>query len=183
MRICQEFERRLIEESRGHPLFPMEPPPAQVNIGIFRGGEWPSMVPARVEIEGGIGFLPNKDLETVKREFVDFVMGRADEWMRSHMSITFERLHNDAYETPLDHPFVVAARGVAAEMGLPTELLGMVASCDARLFAKVGGMPTIVFGPGDIELAHSNKEEVSMEEVLLAAEFLVRLVGRWCGLS
>lgn len=181
VRLCQEFEARLIEESRGHPLFPMEPPPAQVNVGTIRGGEWPSMVPARVELEGGIGFLPNKDLKGIREEFVNFILSRADPWLREHITFSFERLHNDAYETPVDHPFVKTAQEVAGEMGLDTTLTGMVASCDARLFAKVGGMPTIVFGPGDLERAHSDRECVSMTEVLKAAEFLCRLILRWCG--
>jgi acetylornithine deacetylase len=43
-------------------------------------------------------------------------------------------------------------------------------------------MPTVVFGPGRIEDAHSAGEKIDMADVLTAAETLVLFIERWCGL-
>jgi acetylornithine deacetylase/succinyl-diaminopimelate desuccinylase-like protein len=60
------------------------------------------------------------------------------------------------------------------------EITGWNVSCDARLFAKIGGMPTVVFGPGDISDAHSAEGKLSMSEMVIAAETLIRFIDKWC---
>ena len=66
-------------------------------------------------------------------------------------------------------------------MGLQGTPTGWIVSCDARLFAKVGGMPTAVFGAGTLTDAHSDRETVRMGDVMRAAEALTLFVVGWCG--
>ncbi len=42
------------------------------------------------------------------------------------------------------------------------------------------GIPSIVFGPGDLRVAHSRDEHVVVEEVFTAAKALGALVVDWC---
>jgi acetylornithine deacetylase len=147
---------------------------------MIRGGSHPSAVAGEATVEGGIGFLPDTPIEQVKRELRAAIEASPDAWLRSHFELRFDKLHNDAYEIPADHPLATTLAGAARESGLPGEVLGWNVSCDARLYAKRGGVPTVVFGPGDIRFAHSAQEQIELSEIRRAAEALVRFVMRWC---
>ncbi len=181
MGILYEYEKELVRDSESQPLFAHYEFPTQVNVGMLQGGEWPSMVPAHAAMEGGVGFLPNRPMEQVKRDLVRYIDERGSDALKARYTLSFPKLHNDSYETPPEHPFVQAFASAARAAGTPEEVTGWNVSCDARLFAKVGGMPTVVFGPGRIEDAHSVDEKVSMAEVVKAAETVVRVVEEWCG--
>jgi acetylornithine deacetylase/succinyl-diaminopimelate desuccinylase-like protein len=50
---------------------------------------------------------------------------------------------------------------------------GWTVSCDARLFAtEYPGMPVLTIGPGHVGRAHSDQEQLSIEELVQAAQFL-----------
>ncbi len=158
--IWRRLEQRVVAESADHPLFAMYEQPVQMNVGTMHAGEWPSMVPARSVIEGGFGFLPNRSLEDIKRDLRRSIEEEGDDWLRSHYTLEVPKLHNDAFETPVDHPLVTGLSESAEEVGLEGTPTGWIVSCDARLFAKVGGMPTAVFGAGTLRAAHSDRETV-----------------------
>jgi acetylornithine deacetylase/succinyl-diaminopimelate desuccinylase-like protein len=42
-------------------------------------------------------------------------------------------------------------------------------------------MPTVVFGAGDIDQAHSRGERVRLNDILLEAAALFDFVCHWCG--
>ncbi len=181
MKLMKEYEKRLVAESRDVPLFEKFEQPVQVNFGSIRGGNWPATVCGDTTLEGGVGFLPNKNINMIKKELDDVIKNCGDEWIKAHYSLTFDRLHNDAYSTPADHPVVESMAESIKESGLNPEIEGFLASCDARLFNKAGNMPTVVFGPGDIADAHSEVEHMPVSEMKTAAEILTRNVLKWCG--
>ena len=92
--------------------------PAQVNIGTMHAGDWPSAVAGFAVVEGGVGFLPNKRMETVKRELHEAVMQTDDEWLKTHFQLEFPKLHNDAYEIPADHPLPLTMQAGCEAVGL-----------------------------------------------------------------
>ncbi|MCS7253434.1 MAG: ArgE/DapE family deacylase [Armatimonadota bacterium] len=176
-----EYEGRLIEESRGYPLFEDYEHPVQLCIGIIRGGTWPSMVPDECVIEGGVGFLPNKTIELVKAELRQAILSSDDEWLREHFELTFPKLHNDAYEIPPQHSLPTTFHRAASAFGLPSKVTGWNISCDARLYAKLAGIPTIVFGAGEASMAHSACESIAVSEILNGAKVLALGIILWCG--
>lgn len=180
MHRLKEYERRLIEESKNVPLFERYKQPVQVNFGTIRGDGWPSMVCGYVVLEGGVGFLPNKDIATIKNELKEVIEKCGDHWIINNYNLSFPKLHNDAYAIPPDHPLVETMRKAAIDSGIVPDIEGFIASCDARLFNKVGNMPVVVFGPGKLEDAHSNTEKIDTEEIKKAAKILVSTVLNWC---
>lgn len=181
VRRMKDYEKKLIAESKGVPLFEKFKQPVQVNFGTIKGGGWPSMVCGEVSMEGGVGFLPNKDLALVKKELAGAIENCGDDWIAGHYKLSFPKLHNDAYAIPADHPLVEAMKSAEADSGVEPGVEGFIASCDARLLNKVGGMPVVVFGPGKLEDAHSDSEKVETEHIKTAAEILVRTIINWCG--
>lgn len=45
------------------------------------------------------------------------------------------------------------------------------------------GIPSLVFGPGDLRVAHSKDEAVVVEEVFTAAKVLAAAAMEWCGVA
>lgn len=176
-----EYEKRLIADSANYPGFERYTNPVQVNIGILSGGNWPATVPGSALIEGGVGFLPNRSREQVEQEVKAAIESIDDPWLLSHYKLGFNKLHNDSYETAYDHPAVLTLHKAALETGLDSEVFGWNVSCDARLYSRIGGMSTIVFGPGSITDAHGNGEKVEFAQVIKAAEAIARFVTNWCG--
>jgi acetylornithine deacetylase len=178
--ILYEYEKELIQDRDKQPLFTHYKLPAQVNIGILEAGEWPSMVAGSAVMEGGVGFLPNRPMAQVKEDIVRYIRERGSETLKSRYTLAFPKLHNDSYETPINAPLVQTFHAAIKETGAWKDITGWNVSCDARLFAKIGGMPTIVFGPGDIKDAHSSAEKIRLSEMITAAETLVRFIEKWC---
>jgi len=180
VRLLRAYERTLIEESRGVPLFETYEQPVQLNVGTIRGGIYPSMVPSECVMEGGVGFLPNKSMSEIKTELERTVAASEDPWIGEHFQLEFPKLHNDSYQTDPNHPAVRNLADAAKICGLTPEVLGWNVSCDARLYARLGGMPTMVFGAGAISNAHSTGEYVDLSEICAAAGVLATAVSRWC---
>ena len=171
MKELRRYEEKLIAES-DHPLFREYQQPVQVNIGTIKGGDWPATVAGWAEMEGGVGFLPNKSLEQVQEELRALLTDFPDPWIREHSRVSFPKLHNDAYEIPVNDPLVTDLTEAACLSGLTPRITGFIVSCDARLYNRVGEMPTVVFGAGSIREAHSRGESISITEVLKASEVL-----------
>ncbi len=176
-----EYEELIVKRSAGYPGFERYERPVQVNIGSINAGKWPSMVAGTAVIEGGVGFLPNMSMKQVKEEVDGVIRSIDDNWLRSHYKLTFPKLHNDSFETDYSHPMVADIAGACKESGLPGEVFGWNVSCDARLYSRIGRMPTVVFGPGSISQAHAREESIDFADIVKAAEVIVRYAQRWCG--
>ena len=125
--------------------------------------------------------LPNRSMEQVKREVKEVIETLDDQWLREHYKLSYPRLHNDSYETDYSHPAVLALSEACKETGLDSDVFGWNVSCDARLYAKVGNMPTLVFGAGSILDAHARDEKIDFGDLVKSAEAIARFVIEWCG--
>lgn len=181
--ILKGYETFLRDASKGYPGYPDDPSPVVVNIGRVRAGDWPSTLPGECIAEGGIAFLPNRNARRIEEEVRARIEAEATPWAREHSRFELAGLRNEAFETAIEHPFVRCFHRAAESVLGPQELKGWVASCDGRLFFHRGGMPTIVFGAGDLGLAHSLEERVEMGDILRAAEVLGRFLADWCGIE
>ena len=68
------------------------------------------------------------------------------------------------------------ARVAEAVTGRRPALLGAPYGADMRLFVNVGATPCVIFGPGDVRMAHSADERVSLDEVEACASVLAAWV-------
>ncbi len=143
----------------------------------------------RAQISYSIWYPPQQDARDVAGEIEDYVLAacRLDPWLREHPP-RFEWLNNwPPMETPWEHPIVQAmVRGHEAASGTrvpapsPQHPVNFGAASDGS-FLEDAGIPTVVFGPGDLRLAHCKDESVSLDEVIAAAKSLAACVMEWCG--
>jgi acetylornithine deacetylase/succinyl-diaminopimelate desuccinylase-like protein len=98
--------------------------------------------------------------------------------------VVYEKLHNDAFGGDPHSATVQHAVAAAKSCGIWEEapILGWTVSCDARLFAsEYPEMEVLTFGPGQLTYAHSNEEQIDLEEIRAAAEFLAIFLLRQTG--
>ena len=175
------YEDRLIDEGKGYPLFEKFEYPGQVNVGIIKGGDFFSIVPDLVTMEGGIGFLPMKTIEEVKKECLDVIDEIGDPWLKDHCRVHFNGLKNEPYQMPLTHPFTDTLMETLRSLGRNPEIGGMMATCDGRYYFNQGGMPSIVYGGANQNLSHSQNEYADIMDVLETAVDYAAFLIDWCG--
>jgi acetylornithine deacetylase len=163
-----------LERERGervtHPRYESFRTPWPVVCGTVRAGAWPASVPASLTAEWRIGVAPGETVAAVEAEFEERLaeVVAADEWLRAHPP-AFERFDVQFEPSEIDpaEPVVEAVRAALRARNRADEPKGATYGTDARHYVEAG-IPTLVFGPGDIEQAHFPDETVEWGEVLAA---------------
>jgi acetylornithine deacetylase/succinyl-diaminopimelate desuccinylase-like protein len=125
-------------------------------------------------LEGGQGFVPTHSIDQIKRRLQGAMM-RAyrsrclnPESCPPQPSMTFEKLHNNAFDGDPNSLSIGNAVRSARLLGIPVRepILGFGASCDARLFAEIHpGLEIITTGPGGLRYAHSDSEQIHIDDL------------------
>ena len=145
-------------------------------IGIVEGGEWASTVLDRVVAYGRYGVRLGQSPTGAEMELRAVIAEAcaADPFLREHpatVEITGGRFGSARLAS--DHPLPVGlAAAVEAATGRPPKLLGEPYGADMQMFINHGGTPCVIFGPGDVRVAHSADEHVSIDEVETCARVL-----------
>lgn len=156
-------------------------------IGRVSGGEWASTVIDRVVADGRYGVRLGQSPRDAEAELRAAVAAACagDEWLREHPATVevFGGRFGSA-EVPDDHPLVVGLAGaVEATLGRRPALLGKPYGADMRLLVNEGRTPTVIFGPGDVAVAHAANEFVPLDEVATCARVLAVWLLRELGAS
>lgn len=162
-----QLESRL-EASEAHPLLGH----GSVHAGTIRGGSAPSVYPDSCELRLERRTLPAEnpaDFEAEVRVLIDEI---AAEHPEVQAELETELLRDGSDVSP-DHDGVRALLEALAAEGCAQRVAGMTAWVDAA-YLNAAGIPSICFGPGSIEQAHSVDEWVSLREIELGAEVLTR---------
>ena len=167
-----------------HPLFSNYRLPYPLSIGTVHAGNWPSSVPEILVAEGRYGIGIGEDSQAARRELEAAVqhVAQNDPWLREHPPIvewwggTFEPA-----ETDMSHPIVNTLADAHRDLGGTVTFEGMPYGADMRLFVLHGGMPTVMYGPGDVRLAHKPDENVPVAELVHVAKTLAITAMRFIG--
>lgn len=154
-------------------------------IGIVAGGEWASTVLDRVVAYGRygvrLGQSPAAAEADLRAAIADASAG--DPFLRDHpatVEITGGRFGSGRVRSDDPLPLGLAAT-VEATTGRRPELLGEPYGADMQMFINHGDTPCVIFGPGDVRVAHSADEHVSIDEVETCARVLAAWVRREIG--
>jgi acetylornithine deacetylase len=145
----------------------------------------------RAEIAYSLWYPPDETAEAIRDEVEEHVLtaSKLDPWLREHPP-RFEWINNwPPAETPWEHPLVqTMARahervgGVTIPPPSPEHPVAFGAASDAS-FYEAAGIPSVVFGPGDVRVAHCKNESVEIDEVVAAARSLAAALVEWCGVA
>jgi succinyl-diaminopimelate desuccinylase len=138
--------------------------PPNISVGTIHGGEKVNIIAAGCLLEVDRRSLPQESADDVKASVqaaVDLARERFPE-LDAEVELAF---YGEPFEVSENAPVVKAAANASSEvLGRETELIGFRGASDARFFADTGA-EVIVWGPGEIELAHTARESVDLEEV------------------
>ncbi|MBO0720605.1 MAG: M20/M25/M40 family metallo-hydrolase, partial [Blastocatellia bacterium] len=156
-----------------HTLHPLVGAPT-LNVGIIQGGTQVNIVPYECSIEVDRRIIPGEDLADVQARYDQLFDGLRREI--PDLKIFQKRLLADwPMETNIDAHIVRVATNVLHGLNLDTIPIGVPFGSDASKLARIG-IPSIVFGPGSIDQAHTENEFVSIDAVVTATQIYREII-------
>jgi acetylornithine deacetylase len=157
--------------------------PVNLNVGMIRGGDWPSTVAAESVLHCRLALYPGAGVDELKARVEETVAGASAGLEGFTARVAYDGFACEGYTLGHDSP-LVAALGDASErvIGVRPALIASTATTDARSFALYAGSPAVCFGP-HAESIHGVDERVSLPSVLQTAQALALFIDGWCGLE
>ena len=187
----QELERDWALIKR-YPGF--APGSTTINPAVIDGGRHPAFMADHCALWITVHFYPDERWEQVTAEIEDHLMraAAADLWLRDHPP-TFRwggrSMIEDRGEIfpasalDRDHPGVRALVAAHESVhGVGPEFVMWPSVSDAGWLTSAG-IPTVIYGPGQLEQAHVIDEWVDIDDLLRAARVYAELIVRWCNSS
>ena len=146
-----------------------------INMGTISGGDQPSTVAAHCQLR--------LDRRWVTTETIDLVLGDLESLLRrvrkerpglktkiSRMAGGMATMLHGPMTIPRKHALVQAAQKAQATLKMKAGPLAVFpAWTDGALLSRDAKIPTIIWGPGKLDQAHSPEEKIRLEDVYLAA--------------
>jgi acetylornithine deacetylase len=158
---------------------------ASLSVGTVRAGDWPSTVPDILVAEGRLGVFPNESTDEARAALVATVNAVASRraWLSEHPPVVeWVEGQFETGATPLDAPIIERLScSHEAVLGVPPAVFGVPCGTDMRLFTRHAGIPTVLYGPGDVLNAHTADEFISLSQVVTCTKVLARTMLTWCG--
>lgn len=161
LKLLEEYAAWVPTSRPAHPLCG----PATLSVGLIAGGSSVNVVPDGCVIDIDRRVIPGEENLAVQAEVVDYLRQRLD----------FDLIHDEPYCTspPLGDDLNGALasqlqRSIEQVVG-PRQTIGVPFGTHASRLARVG-VPTVVFGPGNIAQAHTKDEWISIDQLRQAAD-------------
>jgi acetylornithine deacetylase len=142
-----------------------------LSVGTISGGLSVNTVPAECTIDIDRRLIPGEDAREVYRQVVDFVTSETggDAAIEHEPPYLIGLGLADENNGPLAERMVTAARAA----GIDSRPAGVPFGTDAAAIGACG-VPSIVFGPGSIDQAHTADEWLPLDQLAQASEALFR---------
>jgi acetylornithine deacetylase len=178
----REFEAE--RQADADPRFAGTEFPYGLSIGRVEAGNWASSVPDRLVAEGRYGVRLGEPVPVARAAFEARLAAICadDPWLAVHpVRLTWTGGAFASGQLPAGHPLLPAVQAAVADAGGgTTEERAIAAGSDLRQYVAAG-VPTLHYGPGDLNLAHGPLERVPVAEVVTAARAFALLTLRTCG--
>ena len=178
-----ELERRLNETI--HPAWAGVEHPVNLNVGVIRGGDWPSTVPGACELHCRLGFFPGQTVAAMHRliEATIAAAANADLWLREHPPVVaYDGFQSSGSIVSLDEPFVQAL-GHTHRCVTGTAMQPVVGTSinDMRYF-NFAGIPAGCYGATGGN-GHAADEWLDLASLVPAAKVIGSFLLAWCGVA
>jgi acetylornithine deacetylase len=168
------------------PLYASYPHPINLNVGMIRGGDWPSTVAGECVTHFRLALYPGERVDDLKarvEQVVAAVPEGRPELARHRFDVLYDGFQVEGYELEPDAPLVTGLRDAAARVtGEPPPVFASTATTDARSFHLYGGTPAVCFGPL-AENEHGVDERVHLPSVTTTAQAIALFIADWCGVA
>ena len=171
----QEIEK--LNEQLALSVHPLTGAPT-IAVTVVSGGKKVNVIPdlASVQLDRRLG--PGESLEDAKKQIENILadlqrQGKIGEYrMDKCLNVKGAALTDESEE------IVQAVQKTLKEKGYPFEPQGMKASTD-MFFLTDAGIPSVIFAPGDMSMAHMPNEYIVVEEFLNSIPLYVEIFERY----
>jgi len=158
---------------------------APFSVGTVNAGDWPSSVPDRLEAHGRMGIFPGETVEEMHAEFETTVKEAAaqDPWLAENRPLVewYEGLFEPASTDITGNLVTSLAASHQQITGREVQYEAATYGSDMRIFSIYGKIPTVLYGPGDVSLAHTVNEHIEIDQALEAVCTIAMMIYNWCG--
>ncbi|MEN1968733.1 ArgE/DapE family deacylase [Lentibacillus sp. N15] len=162
--------------------FDDHPHPLNVNVGVIKGGDWPSNVPSECIFEARIGFYPNQDPEEIQQEVKEWILNAAqrDEWLKeTPPEVEFFGFCAPGFVNEGDSELF---ESIASTHKLTTneeiKSIAFTATTDIRAFEEFG-IPTTCYGATGANM-HGPNEFIDLNSLKTATKTIAAFIMDWC---
>jgi len=159
---------------------------ATYNIGTIQGGTSRNMVPDRCVFQIGKRYLPGDSSDAIRAELEEAIaLCQSEAGVRVSLvrEPEFDRVPHPPLEVLPDHALPRALSATVAQVRGETPRVGSWGAFTDAALLQAAGVPAIVFGPGDVSLAHTDEEHIPLSEIVVAAEIYALFAAVTCGLE
>lgn len=169
-----EYGRALTETRLPSSTYFAEVPSPVLNVGRIDGGAAVNIIPDACVIDLGVRLLPGQDSEQLAREIRDLIHATCSGDDQVEMEVIND---NPPLETSSDAAVVDWLRPHVADI-TPR---GVSFASDGGWLSRRFGSDCVLFGPGNMAVAHRANEHVARAELMRTAEILDDVVRQACG--
>lgn len=166
-------EKQLVPElKKRHD--PILGPPA-INMGTITGGDQPSTVAAHCSLKLDRRWVTTETIDQVFKDLESLLykVREARPGLKAKISRVpggMATMVHGPFIIDQNHSIVQAAKKALEDFDKESPLTVFRAWTDGALLSREGNIPTIIWGPGELDYAHSPEENIKLEDVILAAE-------------
>lgn len=152
-----------------------------MNIGTITGGVAANVVPDRCETQIDFRILPGQR----PQEMVDFIQHHAEKLGISDVCETeiIESFEGNSVPNYEQNKLVTTLFNVSNEIAGSSVYFLVPFATDGRLLRRAGIESTVVYGPGNMTLAHTADEYVPIEDLLKVTKVFAVSVIRYLGVK
>lgn len=161
LHLLEEYAAWLPGSRLAHPLCG----PATLSVGLISGGSSVNVVPDGCVIELDRRVIPGEENLAVQTEIANYLRERLD----------FELVHEAPYCTSpalgddLNGALAQQLGQTISSVVGPRQIIGVPYGTHASRLARIG-IPSVVFGPGNIAQAHTKDEWIAIDQLRQAAD-------------
>jgi acetylornithine deacetylase len=159
--------------------------PLNLNVGVIKGGDWPSTVAAFARFDCRMSFYPGMSYEKIKQIIISTVEKSAinDPWLKENPPrIFFYGFRSEGHTISMNMPalslLAKCHRDITAK---PARNYISTCTTDLRAFIMFGKGQATCYGP-IAENIHAENERVEIESIIHTARVYALFLARWCGL-
>ena len=142
-------------------------------VGTIHGGTQTSSVPDKCLLQVKFCSLPGETMETIKER-----LRHALDSAETEYELVEEIFDATPLDTPEEIPLIKRLQKILIQNGLDPTPQGVPYATESFRPAEFG-IPAIVFGPGNIETAHTSAERIEIEQLCKSSSLLIDLVESW----
>lgn len=187
----QELERHWAV-TKAYPGFP--PGSNTINPAVIEGGRHAAFVADKCALWITVHFYPDEDYEKISQEIEEHILNvaKADPWLKDNLpqfrwgGISMLEDRGEIFpslELDKNHPGMKLLENLHSQVtGKQPEIDMCPTVTDAGWLAKAG-MPTVIYGPGELDLAHGVDENVSVQDLIDYTKIILSFICSWCNTS